>query len=250
MSSLRWAPETRKGVNYCFCPTQLRRGFGSIRNDGKIRQASTRTPLTTDELERLTADDFTRLKLTDDEKSRLREISKARERERMVRSVRLRAEEEPILSDLRVAGWNVNSVWDLVNASARYAEIIPILLKHLKLLYSDRTKEGIARALAVPDASDAWPILVAEYRKAPIGYENGIRLGAKDGLAAALSATATDAVMDELVALANDRSQGDSRLLLLRRLRKSKTPITRRASEELASEPALSKEIASQKRAR
>jgi hypothetical protein len=160
----------------------------------KIRQASTGTPLTTDELERLTADDFARLRLSEDEKSRLREINKARRRERMVRSACLRVEEEPILSDLRVAGWNVNSVWDLVNTSTRYAEIIPILLKRLKLPYSDRTKEGIARALAVPDARTAWPILVTEYRKAPIGDENGIRLGGKDGLAAALSATATDAV--------------------------------------------------------
>jgi hypothetical protein len=144
----------------------------------------------------------------------------------------------------------VNSVWDLVNTSTRYAEIIPILLKHLKLPYSDRTKEGIVRALAVPDARTAWPILVTEYRKAPIGDENGIRLGGKDGLAAALSATATDAVMDELVALAKDRAQGDSQLLLLRGLRKSKSQIARRALEELASDPALSKEIASWQRAR
>jgi hypothetical protein len=56
--------------------------------------------------------------------------------------------------------------------------------------------------------------------------------------------------MDELVALAKDRAQGDSRLLLLRGLRKSKSQIARRALEELASDPALSKEIASWQRAR
>jgi hypothetical protein len=205
----------------------------------KTPPSSPRRPLTTEELEQLTADDFTRLKLTEDEKSRLYEINRARKLKRIEHSERLRAEEEPILEDLRRIGWNVKSVWNLVNTSTRYAEAIPVSLKHLTLPYSDRTKEGIARALAVPDAKDAWPLLVAEYRKAPIGEENGIRLGAKSGLAAALSATATDAVINELVALARDRSQGDSRLLLLRVLRKSKTPIARRALAELASDPAL-----------
>jgi hypothetical protein len=168
-----------------------------------------------------------------------------RERERTERSARLRAEQEPILADLREIGWNVNSVWDLVNTSRGYGDALPVLLRHLSLSYSDRTREGIARALAVPDAKDAWPILAAEYRKAPMGRENGIRLGAKDGLAVALAATASNDVMDELIALATDRSHGSSRLLLLRALRKSKSKAAERAIEELASDPELAKEIAS-----
>jgi len=211
----------------------------------KLRFTSSRKPLTTEELEQLTADDFIGLDLTEDEKFRLREVSRARKLKRTERSVRLRAEEASILTDLRVIGLNVESVWDLVNTSTQYTEAIPILLKHLLLPYSDRTKEGIARALAVPGARYAWPLLVAEYRKAPIGHENGIRLGAKTGLAAALSATATDDEIEELADLAKDRSQGDSRLLLLRLLRRSKTPIARQALEELKSDPALAKEIAS-----
>ena len=111
--------------------------------------------------------------------------------------------------------------------------------------YSDRIKEGIARALSVPDAKNAWSLLVAEYRKAPEGVEDGIMLGAKDGLAVALSATATDGVIEQLVSLAKDRSNGDSRLLLLRALRKSRTAAAKEAIEELAKDPALQKEIAS-----
>jgi hypothetical protein len=168
-----------------------------------------------------------------------------RERERIERSARFRVEEDPILAELREIGWNVNSVWDLVNTSTPYTEAIPTLLKHLLLSYSDRTREGIARALAVPDARYAWPILVAEYRKAPMGQENGIRLDAKSGLAVALAATATENVIDELVALAKDRSQGESRVLLLRALRKSKSALAKRAIEELASDPDLKKELAS-----
>ncbi len=183
----------------------------------------TRTPLTTEEVAKLTADDLGRLKLTDDEKSRLRAINQERARQRAERSAHLRAEEEPILADLRAIGCEVKSVWDLVNTSGPYPGAIPILLKHLTQAYSDRTKEGIARALAVPDARDAWPLLAAEYRKAPMGEENGIRLGAKSGLAAALSATATDDVIAQLASLAKDKANGDSRLLLLNALRKSKT---------------------------
>jgi hypothetical protein len=219
------------------------------------RPSIARTPLTTEELERLTSDDFVRLKLTDDEKSRLRAINKAREQERNERSARLRLEEEPILADLRSVGWNVESVWDLVNTSTKYPEAVPILLKHLLLPYSDRTRAGIARALAVPDAKDAWPTLVAEYRKAPTGTgiiasgeTKEFNLGAKDGLACAVAASATASMIEELIVLAKDRSLGSSRLLLLRKLRRSKNPSAKKALDELASDPDLTKEIASWKR--
>jgi hypothetical protein len=213
-----------------------------------VKKKMIRPPLTTEELARLTADDFARLKLTDEEKSRLRTINEERKRQRAERSTRLRAEEQPILADLETIGLKVTSVWDLVNTSNRYPGAIPILLKHLTQEYSDRTKEGIARALAVPDAKDAWSVLVEEYRKAPVGVENGIRLGAKSGLAAALSAASTDNVIEQLAALAKDRSNGDSRLLLLSALRNSKTSAAKKALEELANDPVLQKEIESWKK--
>jgi hypothetical protein len=64
----------------------------------------------------------------------------------------LQIEEQPILADLREIGRNVESIWDLVNTATNYREAVPILLKHLQLPYSDTTRDGIARALAVPDA--------------------------------------------------------------------------------------------------
>lgn len=220
----------------------------------KKQISTTRVPLTTEELERLTADEFVRLKLTDNEKSRLREINKAREQARIERSTRLRVEEEPILSDLRGIGWNAESVWDLVNTSKNYADAIPVLLKHLVLPYSDRTREGIARSLAVPELEvrKAWPTLVEEYRKAPMGW--GIMapgdtkeylLGAKDGLACALSVAVTDETLEELISLAKDSNHGESRVLLLLALRKSKNPLAKRALEDLANDPDLKKEITS-----
>jgi hypothetical protein len=222
----------------------------------KKQTASARAPLTNEELWRLTIDEFLRLKLTDDEKARLQEINKEKERERIERSARLKIEQEPILTDLGGVGWSVDSVWDLVKSPGPYPEAVPILLKHLSLPYSDVVREGIARALAVPEpeVQKAWPLLVEEYCKAPMGW--GIKawgdtreymLSAKDGLACALAVAATDETLPELVALAKDPAHGESRVLLLSALKKrrKKNPLAKQAIDELADDPDLQKEITS-----
>jgi hypothetical protein len=162
------------------------------------------------------------------------------------RVARIQEEQAPIVAELRAGGIDVDHLSDLIMRSVPYPAAIPALLKHLCLPYSDPTRETLARILAVPDARYAWPILVEEYRKAPSTYEDGTgRRGAKDGLAAALAATATDATVGELIALAKDRSHGASRLLLLRTLKKSRSAAAKQAIEELSTDPDLEKEIAS-----
>lgn len=222
----------------------------------KQQLPSTRQPFTTEQLEQITAGDLVGLKLTNEEKARLREINKARNHERVERSARLSAEEEPILADLRRIGLKADSVWDLVNTSAAYSKAVPILLKHLLLPYSDRTREGIARSLAVPEPGvrEAWPMLVEEYRKAPKGRgfiapgdAKEFRLGAKDGLACALSVAVTDETLPELIAILKDRTQGESRVLLLSPLksRRNKSLLAKHAIDELARDPELEREISS-----
>ena len=222
----------------------------------KNPSTSPRAPLTTEELECLKANDLGRIKLTDEEKARLRDINKARQQERSERAKRLRIEEEPILAELRAVGWKIESVWDLVNTPMRYTEAIPILLRHLSLPYSDRIREGIARSLAVsePEVYKAWSTLVEEYRKAPTGWgfialgdAKEYRLGAKDALACALSVAVTDETLPELIALAKDHTQGESRVLLLPALkkRKNKSSVVAQTIDELIGDPELKKEIAS-----
>lgn len=222
----------------------------------KKQTTSARVPLTTEELERLTANDFVRLKLTDDEKARLCEINKVREQERQASVARIRVEEASLVAELQATGLKIQSVGDLINMRERYGAAIPILLKHLRMPYSDVVREGIARSLAVaePEVQKAWPILVEEYRKAPMGWgikgpgdTKEFQLGAKDGLACALSVAVTDETLEELVALAKDRTQGESRVLLLSALKKrrDKNPLAKHAIEDLASDPDLEKEIAS-----
>jgi len=174
----------------------------------------------------------------------------ARQKAKAQSAAARRIEEEPILHDLREAGTDVSSVWDLVNTAEPYPAALPILVAHLLRPYSDPVKEGIARALAVPDARFAWPVLVREYRTSAEGLDPHTRLGARSGLAAALAATATDDVMGELIDLASDPRLGDSRLLLLRGIRRSRTPEAAAAIERLAHDKALRAEILSWRKAK
>jgi hypothetical protein len=162
------------------------------------------------------------------------------------REAKLNADEAPLVAALANVGFRVRSVCDLVNSPGPYKEAIPVLLEHLKLPYLDITRGGIARSLAVPDAKYAWRELVELYRQEPNPKKGG--LGAKDGLAVALAAIATAATLDELITIAKDRSQGGSRVLLLRALRRSKLPSAKQAIEELAADPDLAKAIASWRR--
>lgn len=219
------------------------------------KKKSTRPPLTDEQLTSMNASDVAGMKLTSDETARLREINDARRRRAAEVAAVSKAEELPILAELRAVGVDAKSIWDLVNARTPYPRAIPILLKRLLLPYSDHTREGIARSLAVPDSRtrEAWTTLVNEYRKAPTADSNAQsgkqkqRLGAKDGLACILAVAVTEETLPELIELAKDRSQGESRLLLLSALRKrkSKNALAKRALDELAEDPELSKEIAS-----
>ena len=73
----------------------------------------------------------------------------------------LRAEEEPLLAELADVGIVINSVWDLVNSKSAYTAAIPVLVRHLRVPYSPRIREGIIQSLAVPEARGhaGWEIL-------------------------------------------------------------------------------------------
>lgn len=159
------------------------------------------------------------------------------------RAAQLRMEEEPLTQDLRTAGFPVASVWDLVNSPNTYGRAVPTLLHHLGLAYSDPIREGIARALAMPDAKPAWSRLVSEFRQT-----SSKRV--KDGLAVALAALASEQTLEELFGLLTDPSHGPSRLLLLSGVWKRRSSRAREIIEELSSDPLFAKEIASRRKRR
>lgn len=117
-----------------------------------------------------------------------------------------------------------------------YSQSLPVLLDQLQRPYPDEVREGIARAIAVPEAKFAWPVLVRLYR-----HEQEKR--SKDALAVALGNIADDDTTDELISLAKDAQHGESRVLLLDALKRSRAPGARRALMELGSDPQLYKEV-------
>ena len=167
-----------------------------------------------------------------------------RERKWAAIEARGRVEEAHLLGDLRVVGWDLNSVWDFLKTREPYPEALPVLLKHLARDYSDGTRDGIARALAVRAARYAWPELIAHWRAAPEGSRT------KDGLAVAVANAATPRDIEALIDLACDTSLGSSRIFLLRPLMRSRNPKAREALEALADDPQLEKEIAAWKKRR
>jgi hypothetical protein len=165
------------------------------------------------------------------EQRRLREESR-----RLLQDEYTRAE-APLVQELRAAGARVSSAWELIsNTAAPYPEVLPILLDHLQRPYPEAVRDGIARALGVPEARFAWSLLVKLYRQEPAGR-------VKDGLAVAISKAAGPEHIGELIELARDPQLGQSRLLLLSALEQSGDPRAHQALEELATDPDLKKEI-------
>jgi HEAT repeat protein len=159
---------------------------------------------------------------------------KGKEREKL--ESEWRRAERPLVEELQRAGFEVESAWDLVNTSAAYPKALPILVDHLQRTYPGPVREGIARALAVPEAKFGWDVLMRLYRD-----EHEKR--AKDGLAVAIAAVADDELIEDVIALARDTRHGTSRLLLLNALECSPDPRARAALMELGTDSELAKEI-------
>lgn len=95
----------------------------------------------------------------------LEEVEK--QQEKAIELQRLMNEEiSPLIIELNMHGFEVNSIWDLVNSKNKYLDAIPILLEHLTRDYSEKNKEGIVRSLSVKEAiGKVVPTLLNEYNK-------------------------------------------------------------------------------------
>ncbi len=166
------------------------------------------------------------------------------------RVARLHSEQRPIVLEIAKAGIHYETLGQMLNSPGPYKNAIPILLLHLQNSdYSDPTRETLARCLAVSDAQSEWDILVDLYRREPFAVK-GSGGNVKHGLAVAVAATTTDHNIDVLAQLAADTSLGDSRILLLKRLKRSKSIVARQALSKLEHDPELAKAIASWKQNR
>ena len=156
------------------------------------------------------------------------------EREKRVRA--LRAAEEPIVKDLRDAGYDVNSVWDLGNKPVPYPAAFPVLLEHLRRGgYPDRVMESLGQALAVRAMAPEWEVIKALY----LGARSP---GEETGLAVALAGSATRDHLDELVALLREESRGATRIYFLRPIKRLGGDRGRALLESLVDDPLFGRE--------
>jgi hypothetical protein len=134
----------------------------------------------------------------------------AAEAERQERVRRLREAEQPIVADLRAAGVQVESVWDLVNTSEPYPAALPVLMEHLERGgYPERVMESLGRALAVKPSVAFWERLKARWL-------NARDSGEEDGAAVALAACATKNQLEDLIEFLAVEERGQSRIYFIR----------------------------------
>ena len=149
-----------------------------------------------------------------------------------------RLAEAPLLADLRRVGINVESVW-LLYEVAPYPAAIPVLLEHLERPYDLATREGIARALAVPEASWAWERLLSLLFREPDRRERNVKFA----LALAVVDAAPKGSTSRMLDLIRDASLGSSRLAFVRPLMRSRDPRALETLEQLRDDPDLTKEV-------
>jgi HEAT repeat protein len=147
--------------------------------------------------------------------------------------------EEPLVEALKAAGFGVSSVWDFVNTTESYTAALPILLEHLQQNYPDKVREGIARAMAVPESRFAWQPLLSLFRRDFDQNPNGV----KWAIGCALGAAADDEVVSDLVELFRDTRHGVNRLAFIDGLARSRSANARAALEAGRADPQLTKEI-------
>jgi hypothetical protein len=145
----------------------------------------------------------------------------------------------PLLRDLKAAGADLNTVWDLVNTRRKYPQLVPVLLKHLDRKYPEKIREGIARALAVPDARIGWKQLLRAFSAEPALDEQGNPSQVKWALHLAIAAAADASGVHDLVALTANRRHGENRSYFVDALARIDSPQARAALEELKGDPDL-----------
>jgi hypothetical protein len=170
---------------------------------------------------------------------KFREDLDRHERARRDRAEKIRQAEQPLIRELAAVGLQVESVWDLVNTRARYPAAIPVLMEHLERDYIPEVREGIARALAVPESAGSWQRLLEAFRREPPRDRRDV----KWALAVAVGGASSEETVDRLMDLVRDSSNGVYRLAWLRPLFRSENPKARPLLESLRTDPDLRKEL-------
>ncbi|MDR3468689.1 MAG: hypothetical protein P4M07_22390 [Xanthobacteraceae bacterium] len=117
-------------------------------------------------------------------------------------------EEIPLLAKLAAVGIHIDSIWDLVNAKWAYPEAIPVLAVYLGQAKHPVLREGIARALTVPEARGvAGRAILTELQRPLDQSPHAVRWV----LANALTVVGDESMEDAIRALISDDQYSDVR---------------------------------------
>lgn len=120
-------------------------------------------------------------------------------------------ESRDLIDELSNVGIKINSIWDLVNTKNSYPKAIDILINHLSKSYSEKTKEGIIRSLAVKEAKGkASPALIDIYNKTS---KDETTLRWIIGNTVCITITTNDA--KQILEIVKDKSNGISRQMFV-----------------------------------
>jgi hypothetical protein len=129
----------------------------------------------------------------------------------------LRPEQTPLLVQLASVGIKVDSVWDLVNAKWSYPAAIPVLSAHLQRVHHPLLREGIVRALTVPEARGvAGRVILSELQRPNDQSPHSVRWV----LANALTVVADKTMANAIESLVANDDYADVRERLTTALRK------------------------------
>ncbi|MBW7876667.1 MAG: hypothetical protein H3C47_11840 [Candidatus Cloacimonetes bacterium] len=154
--------------------------------------------------------------------------------------------EKLILQELETVGVSVNSLWNLSSKKDPHKKSLPVLIKHVQVFYHDKINEILARSLGSIKATECWDMLVELFCKT----DRQVHRNFKDGLACALFDLVSKKTMDEYITLLKDKRHGQSRILMVGKLRRSRQPEIIALIDELAEDEDLKIEIGSWKRKR
>ena len=127
---------------------------------------------------------------------------------------------QPVLDELRQAGFDVASLDELRDSGVAYRAAIPVLLKWLPLISDPEVKESIVRTLSVPWAKPTAALpLIAEFLTA-CQKDSGL----KWAIGNALAVVADQSLFEQLCELVRDRRHGTARQMIVLALGKMKNP--------------------------
>lgn len=118
--------------------------------------------------------------------------------------MRYEAAMRPLLDELADVGYHVHSMNELIRSGRRYRDAVPVLCAWLTRLAEPQWKEAVVRALSVPWAKAALPLLLSEFKSC---RDASLRWA----LGNALEVLAEDSVCDDLIEIVEDREYGTAR---------------------------------------